>query len=166
MELEEYLETMIPIIELVYKEKEQNFKKYKSTKLWFLYRHYFYGFEEFIDRKKMMYISEGAKKRYKELTDKEDLIIQEWKHQPKWDNRRQIFNYDHIFTGDMFRNSVDYLWSNNILNLQSLTKLIQNNYRIAWILKTEEKKIPKSKRGKTLKDAIKVYQSNGIILKR
>lgn len=166
MTLEEYLQTMIPIIELAYKEKKRNPKTHKSTKLWFLYRHYFYGFEEFINRDQLMYVSDSAKKEYESITKRNNLISQEWKDQPNWDKGRKIFNYDHIFTGNMFRNLVEELWINNNLNSNTLIKLVKENYRIAWILKSEERRIPKSKRGKNIKDAIEIYRANNIILAR
>lgn len=164
MTLEDYLQTMIPIVDLAYREKDHSPKNFKSTKLWFLYRHYFYGFEEFIDRDQLMYVSNDAKQEYEKITNRDDLIQQEWKDQPKWDKGRKNFNYDHIFTGDMFREAVELLWLQKTLNLENLVSLVKENYRIAWILKSEEKRIPKSKRGKILKDAIEIYKTQNISL--
>ena len=165
MTLREYINPFIPVINLVYKEKEEN-TRYKKTKLWFLYKHWFYGFEEFIDTSKLMYVSTAAKLEYKRLTNRNDLINQTWSEQPNWDADRSIFNFDHIFTGDMFVNMINDLWTSNRLSTDNIINLLKHNYRVAWILKTEERKLPRFKRGKTIEDAIKVYESKGIILEK
>lgn len=133
----------IPIINLV--QKEQNPKGYKKLQLWYLYRQFFYGFPNFMPWKDICTVSKAAQLKFQELGNKDSLTNKYWTDQPKFDLGRKIFNLDHIYTGDMFRNNVNDLWlkNNNKIDPDELSKLILDNYKMAWILKTEDKRLPR-----------------------
>jgi len=164
MTFQDYIKTLIPVIELNLKEKEADKKNYKSRQIWYLYRQFFYGFSEFLEAEEIYWCSAGALKLYKSITGKKDLYLQTWKNQPKFDTGRKIFNLDHIYTGEMFRNDMEKLYSSNSLNGESIEQIIRNNYRMCWILKEEEKRLPRSKRGLSLKEAEQLYEEKEIII--
>ena len=164
MTLQEYIEIMIPMVKVIYREEESDPKNFKRTQLWYIYRQYFYGFAKFINRKKLFDASISAQKKFEELEEGKEIVNEDWGDQPRFDPGRKIFNLDHIYTGSMFRNALKELDSLNKLNVSDIEALIQNNYRMAWILKEEEKRLPRFNRNKTLNDALQIYESNGIHL--
>ena len=64
----------------------------------------------------------------------------------------------------MFRNAISILVQEERLNTESIAKIINENYRMVWILKSEEKRIKRADRGLTLSDAINHYSSKEITL--
>ncbi|MGD1847886.1 MAG: hypothetical protein ACFB10_21030 [Salibacteraceae bacterium] len=166
MSIEEYIAAMLPMVELLDREKKVNPKGYKKRQLWYLYRQYFYGFAEFIDREILFNASKKAQTEFEIQQPGRRLVNQDWKDQPQFDQGRKIFNLDHIYTGEMFRNAVDTLISEDELSVEKIAMLIRNNYRMAWILKDEERRLHRSKRGKTLNDALKEYSKCEIVLEK
>jgi hypothetical protein len=70
---------------------------------------------------------------------------------------------EHIYTGEMFRDTVEAL-SDAERTPQKIMQIIQDNYYVAWILKEENKTLPLSYRGKTIDDALSIYEKSGIKL--
>ena len=105
-------------------------------------------------------------KRHREL--KLDLSLNlahlNWEHQPQFDKGRKTFNLDHIFTGGMFRKALKRLLEADNLNIESISELVQENYRMAWILKEEERRLPRSERGDNLQSALNIYHTNDIAI--
>ncbi len=163
--IEDYAEAIIPVINLCLKEKKENLKLYKKSHLWYLYRQAFYGFGDFMDGQSAYRMSAGAAEEYKKIDPVGDLRMRKWSEQPTFDSGRQkgIFHLEHVYTGDMFRDAVEALAEDG-LTAQKLVQLIEKNYCVAWILKTENTHLPMSKRGKTLEDALAVYAEKGVQL--
>jgi len=89
----------------------------------------------------------------------------EWDEQPKYDPLgRKTFHIEHIFTGEMFFQALKSLNDVGELNEKTLLQFVLDNYRTAWILKEEDKKLVKSNRGTTLQDALNHYEEVGIDL--
>ena len=74
--------------------------------------------------------------------------------------------YEHVYTGWMFGRDLGLLWerSRNGLDADAVAELLSTNYQTAWITREEDKLLPRSERGKSLKDALGFYQENGITL--
>lgn len=156
--LEEYSKVVLSLADICKREKIANGKKYKSLHTWYLYRQSFYGFVEFFDWEKICKVSEKAKEAYKKIDSNEDLHTKKWDDQLKFDKDRQhgIFHLEHVYTGDMFRKAVESL-SDNERTIENIVKIVKENYCVAWILKNENKLLPQSDRGDTLKDALDIY---------
>lgn len=164
MKLEEYIDIMIPMIILLNKEEKERPKTYKSRQLWYIYRQYFYGFAEFIKWHTLINASKDAQDLFKTDSPGLSILDQHWKDQPNFDKGRRVYNLDHIYTGQMFRNAVAILVKEEKLTTENIAHIIKENYRMVWILKSEEKRIKRSDRGLTLNDAINHYQSKQISL--
>ena len=110
-------------------------------------------------------VSSRAIIEYKKIDSGGDLRMRKWSEQPTFDKGRQkgIFHLEHVYTGDMFRNAVELLPDKD-LTVHKLVELIQKNYCVAWILKEENKLLPKSNRGESLEDALQIYSKVGINL--
>ena len=160
--LKEYAKIVLFIADLCNKEKLKNPKSYKNLHSWYLYRQAFYGFIEYIDSKDYL-VSQRALEEYKKIDQFGDIKTRKWSEQPKFDKGRKIFHLEHIYTGDMFREALDSLSENN-RTAENIARIIRDNYRIAWILKKENKLLPRSSRGKTLEDAMKIYSEHEINL--
>ena len=163
--LEAYADIVLSIATLCNKERLENPKPYKGLHIWYLYRQAFYGFAEFIDWKTACRASERALEKYREEDPSGDIRTQKWSDQPRFDNGRQKgkFHLEHVYTGDMFRGAIETLPEKE-RTPQNITRLIQDNYCVAWILKKENALLPRSNRGKTLEDAINIYSRHGIRL--
>ena len=110
-------------------------------------------------------VSRSALKLSKELGFEDECWSMEWNDQPKYDPLgRKTFHIEHVFTGDMFFCALKSLNESGELNEKTLLQFVLDNYRTAWILKTEDKKLAKSNRGTTLQDALNHYQEVGIDL--
>ncbi len=70
------------------------------------------------------------------------------------------FHFEHVFTNSMLKRLV----AKSDFKFDTVKSIIQRNFCVAWILKSENKLLPKSNRGDTLKDALKIYREKGIIL--
>ena len=62
----------------------------------------------------------------------------------------------------MFVSALRKLQRASRLNEEELAALLWENYRCAWLTKSEDKKLKKSKRGVTLASALGHYRSVGI----
>ena len=170
MTIRDYVEIMIPMVRLLLREEKENPQTFKKTQLWYIYRQYFYGFAEFVERDRLFLVSENAQKEYGKrrlelnLDIPKDLVHMNWEHQLQFDKGRKVFNLDHVYTGGMFRDAVKKLDEKENLNVESITELVQENYRMAWILKEEEKQLPRSNRGVNLQNALEFYAKNGITI--
>lgn len=165
MTINEYAEAILPIIKLCLKEKANNPTSYKSSHLWYIYRQAFYGFTEFIDWKSRCRVSVDAMAEYKKIDPFGDLRNRKWYEQKDFDSgiQKGKFHLEHIFTGDMFRDAIESL-SAELLTVDRLVDIVRDHYSVAWILKTENKRLPRSDRGKSLQEALKIYEQKGIKL--
>ncbi len=110
-------------------------------------------------------VSRSALKLSKELGFEDECWSMEWNDQPKYDPLgRKTFHIEHVYTGKMFFRALKSLNDSGELNQETLMKFILDNYRTAWILKEEDKKLAKSNRGTTLQDALNHYKDVGIDL--
>lgn len=159
--LEKYAEVVISLFNICEIEKENNPKKYKQLHSWYLYRQSFYGFLDHMPAKNN-FISQRAKEKYSE-DNKDSLREKTWIEQPEFDSQRKIFHLEHIYTGVMFRNAMKNM-KDSERTVETVTDLIKSNYRSAWILKEEDKLLPKSYRGNDLNDALRSYVCAGITL--
>lgn len=162
--IDDYAQAILPIINLCLKEKEVNREAYKKSHLWYLYRQAFYGFGDFMDGQ-VAYVSTRAMEAYKKKDKDGDLRTRKWSEQPTFDSGRQggIFHLEHIYTGDMFRSAIEEEAKGG-LTAQKIVQLIKDNYRVAWILKSENKDLPRSERGNSLADALAIYAKKNINL--
>jgi hypothetical protein len=109
--------------------------------------------------------SEKALENFKGISTGKDIWNLDWADQPHFDDGHQkgIFHLEHIYSGDMFRNAVE-----GILECKNrtarLAEIVQTNYRVAWILKSEDGILRRKGRGKTLVSALDYYKKCGIIL--
>lgn len=145
--------------------REGESKSFKSLHIWYLYRQSFYGFEDYLDWSKCCRVSEQAQAVYQKIRPGEDMRINKWKDQPRFDDGRQRgkFHFEHVYTGDMFRDAVDSLHGIE-RTPEKIMQIIEENFCVAWILKEENKKLPPSKRGENLRNALGVYKEKGIKL--
>ena len=110
-------------------------------------------------------VSKSAFQLSKELGFENECWSMEWDDQPKYDPLgRKTFHIEHVFTGEMFFRALKILNESGDLNEKTLLKFVVDNYRTAWILKEEDKKLVKSNRGTTLEDALNHYKEVGIDL--
>lgn len=157
MTIEEYTEAILPVIKLSLNERS------KKSHLWYLYRQSFYGFTELIDPSHYR-VSSEADREYHLIEPGGDFKNMTWIEQPKFDKGRKKFILEHVYTGDMFRAAIEELYASNQLTTMNLVDLVQKNYCVAWITKEENKRLPRSKRGASLQEALEVYSKNGIRL--
>jgi len=122
-------------------------------------------FTEYFDWEKICKVSEKAMETYKRIDLDGDLHTKKWTDQPKFDKGRQygVFHFEHVYTGDMFRKAVESL-SSSERTIDNIAKIVRENYCVAWILKDENKLLPQSDRGDTLKDAFDIYSKCNIKL--
>ena len=150
MTIEEYTQTIFPLIEFNLKQQEQDPKGYKDNFTWYLYCQSFYGFTNFFRNR--IRISEKVHEDYvKENT----VNIREFL--TKYSGLKGKYIQEHMYTGTMFRKGIELLYKNQKLNVENIVILVNDNYSMAWITKEENKRLPKSCRGDTLSDAEKVY---------
>lgn len=164
--LEEFIESIIPIILLVRKERERNPKRYKKTQLWYLYRQIYYGFGKngVLDWNKICFASVKAQNEYLKLNKGDDIRKRVWEEQSEFDGQLRHegkFLLEHVFTGDMFRKAVDNL-KDEELTISNIKEIIEDNYYVAWILREENRKLGKKSRGTCVNDAFKFYKNKEI----
>ena len=73
---------------------------------------------------------------------------------------------EHVWTGGMGWNGCMALYRQGILGAVALADLIDSNYCTAWVLRTENKLLEKTKRGTCLSEALSHYRAKGISLYR
>jgi len=69
---------------------------------------------------------------------------------------------EHVYTGTMFVSALRELHRSSRLNEEELAVLLWGNYRCAWLTRSEDKKLKKSRRGATLVSALEHYRDVGI----
>lgn len=146
------------------KALEREGLKPKKYHIWYLYRQSFYGFENYLDLGSKRQASVKADVMFKGILPFEDIRNKDWTDQQSFDPGRKVFILEHVFTGDMFRCMIDELPETQ-RTPESILDIVRNNYITAWILKTEDKKLGRSIRGKTLSDAKKYYLEKNIEIK-
>jgi hypothetical protein len=137
MTLDEYVETLIPIIKALRSEKARNRRGYKKLQLWYLYRQFFYGFKEFLDDATHCKVSRRAQEEYARGGQEGNLEDMTWNDQPRFDPGRETFLLEHTYTGDMFRADIDEL-DDNELTVDRIAGLVRAKYFVAWILREED----------------------------
>jgi hypothetical protein len=110
------------------------------------------------------FISEGAIAEATERGFVEQLPIARWDDQPRFDAGREVFHFEHVFTGEMCWRAIEKMHGR--IDSGSLEALLRENYAVAWILKEEDGRLPRSTRGTTLHDALAMYAERGVKLVR
>ncbi len=72
----------------------------------------------------------------------------------------EILKERNVFTNSMLKRLV----VKSDFKFGTVKRIIKTNSCVAWILKSENRLLPKSNRGDTLKDALNIYSEKGIIL--
>lgn len=74
--------------------------------------------------------------------------------------------YEHVFTGRMFKTAIETMFDarGGSLDAWEVATLLQQNYATAWITREEDKVLPRSDRGRTLADALAIYERCGVRL--
>jgi hypothetical protein len=156
--------------ELVLKLRDLHLGQIENRHYRYLYNQSFYGFRGFLDPLLSTRVSERAHKQYRCILQGRpagslptDMREVPWDLQPRFDKGRKMFHLEHIYTGDMFRKAAE-----TIPNAQGLAELVRANYRVAWILKSEDQDLNRygyrSNRGKSLAEALDTYRASGIAL--
>ena len=127
MTLDEYIETIIPIVRALRNERARNARGYKRLHLWYLYRQSFYGFTEFLDVATHCKASRRAQEEYTRRGRQDNLKEMTWNDQPRFDPGREIFLLEHTYTGDMFRADIDDL-DENELTVEKIAGLVRTKY--------------------------------------
>lgn len=161
---------LLQYCELVLKIRDLHASQPGNRHYRYLYNQSFYGFTGFLSPQISTSVSERAHERYemiRRLPSGKDLPTDmrevPWDLQPKFDKGRKVFHLEHVYTGDMFRTA-----AREIRDVQGLVRLVRDNYRVAWILKTEDQELNRngfrSERGSSLKEALDAYSKSGIRL--
>ena len=165
MSIEEYTSALLPMINLCMIERERNPSSYVKTQLWHLYEQAFYGFIEFVDWDSHCRVSSKALAHYRHTYPDGHLKKRKWFEQKEFNlgGRHSAYLLEHVYTGEMFRNAIDSLGEHH-RTVEHIVRLVQTEYCVAWILRQENGRLPRSRRGKTLQDALDVYRKVGIEL--
>ena len=74
--------------------------------------------------------------------------------------------HEHVWTGEMAWEACLQLYVEGNLSVDSLVELFHTNFCTAWVLRSENKALNKSKRGKDITSALAHYRSRGVSLYR
>jgi len=163
--LDRFVESTTPMIKHALNEySDERAPKYIKVACKYRFKQ---GFYYQLSRYLLQYhlVSRSALDLSKELGFEDECWNMQWDDQPKYDPAgRKTFHIEHVFTGEMFFRALKSLNDSGELNQETLMKFILDNYRTAWILKEEDKKLAKSNRGTTLQDALNHYKDVGIDL--
>jgi hypothetical protein len=110
------------------------------------------------------FVSEGADSKAAEIGLGFRLSNARWADQPQFDPGREIFHFEHVYTGEMCWTAVEQLRGR--VDVATVEALLRDNYAVAWILKEEDSRLPRSIRGTTLQDALTVYERCEVKLNR
>ena len=160
-----FVESITPMVKHALSEYSDNLaSKYIRTACKYRFKQgFYYQLSRYLPQYHL--VSQSALDLSKELGFEDECWSMEWDDQPKYDPlRRKTFHIEHIFTGEMFFRALKILNESGELNEKTLLRFIVDNYRTAWILKEEDKKLAKSNRGTTLEDALNHYKEAGIDL--
>ena len=101
------------------------------------------------------FMSEAAIVEAKRLGVMNNFPDARWDDQPRFDPGRETFHFEHVFTGEMCWNAIEQLGGR--IGADAVESVIRENYAVAWILKDEDGRLPRSIRGASLSDARAVY---------
>ena len=163
--LDNFIESITPMVKHALNEYSDPLaSKYIRTACKYRFKQgFYYQLSRYLPQYHL--VSQSALDLSKELGFEDECWSMEWDDQPKYDPlRRKTFHIEHIFTGEMFFRALKILNESGELNEKTLLRFIVDNYRTAWILKEEDKKLAKSNRGTTLEDALNHYKEAGIDL--
>jgi hypothetical protein len=162
--LKEYVTLIWPILEYSTKhiisiDGKPVFKNESDKHIWYLYRQSFYGFINVSGNLKILYSKEAndfftLKKIGTEL-ESLTLDLVPWNKQTIFDKEREKLLLEHMYTGSMFRNDIWSIYKENKLSIESVSDLINNNYKVCWITKEENKRLHKTTRDN---DVLNYYQ--------
>lgn len=158
--LSDYCAVVLALADLCKREQKDGAPN-KALHSWYLYRQAFYGFHDYLKLANRDLASQRANKRFGELLPGRDIRDLVWSDQPSFDPKRREFHCEHVYSGNMFRNHVDQI-INTSERVEKLANIVQENFRIAWILKEEDRKLKRSDRGDTLQSALERYSKVGI----
>ncbi len=154
MTIEEYSAAAMPLIKLALRDDADKQVHHLISRI-------FYGFEAF-RMPTWILASQAALAAYAGLNQGTPLTQKRWAEQPAFDLGREVFHFEHICSGKMFERFARQ--NNHELTPDLICNWVRNNYRIAWILKRENKLLPRSDRGQGLSDALAIYAKAGIII--
>jgi hypothetical protein len=163
--LESFVESITPMVKHALNEYSDHLApKYIRTACKYRFKQgFYYQLSRYIPQYHL--VSRSALELSKELGFEDECWSMEWDYQPKYDPLgRKTFHIEHIFTGEMFFRALNNLNESGELNEKTLLRFALDNYRTAWILKEEDRKLAKSNRGTTLEDALNHYKEVDIDL--
>ncbi len=164
MTLAEYTAAILPLIRAAQSLTKD--RTISGRQLKYLYKQALYGYEEF-GRK---FASVTAQAKYERLKMPGRITQWEGHQQYKFDpngKMKGLFHLDHVYTLSMLDRALRRI-SPDSLDVETVNRLVRENYAVAWITSAEDRKLTarkfRSKRGITLKDALSVYSQVGIDL--
>jgi hypothetical protein len=163
--LESFVESTTPMVKHALSEySDQLAPKYVRVACKYRFKQgFYYQLSRYLPQYHL--VSSAALKLSKELGFEEKCWDIQWDDQPKYDPKgRKTFHIEHVFTGEMFFRALMQMNDSGKLNEKTLLRFVLENYRTAWILKEEDRKLAKSNRGETLDDALQHYKEVGIDL--
>ncbi|MBO90258.1 MAG: hypothetical protein CMP14_12115 [Rickettsiales bacterium] len=163
--LERFIESITPMVKHALNEHSDHLApKHIRTACKYRFKQgFYYQLSRYLSQNHL--VSRSALELSKELGFEDECWNMEWDEQPKYDPLgRKTFHIEHVYTGEMFFRALKSLNEAGDLNEKTLLQFVLDNYRTAWILKEEDKKLVKSNRGKTLQDALSHYADAGIEL--
>lgn len=188
-DLIEFVESRLPLIkyalETVFDGKhlgnnEKNYGNRRGSNLYAAKQAFFYHAEWYLDKKPL--VSEGALEYVKShpgMYGKDPNVIFSMRRPDLPGVERAGFLksgliYEHIYTGGMFWRELQRLHGLDQLSAAAVADVLQENFLTAWITrktkavdgrpgtKGENSRLPSSKRGKDLSDALMFYAACGI----
>lgn len=169
-ELITYIKLIWPILEyctkhLINDDGKPVLNSESDKHIWYLYRQAFYGFFNVLNEPKQFY-SKGAELEFNRLVrgtpfDGRSLSTITWNEQVLFDKGRQHLLIEHMYTGSMFRLAVREKYKEGALEIDSVCKIVEDNYKVCWITKSENERLHKTKRQG---DLIEYYASRKIYI--
>jgi hypothetical protein len=163
--LNRFVESITPMVKHALNEYSDEFaSKYIQRACKYRFKQgFYYQLSRYLPQYHL--VSRSALELSKELGFEDECWKMQWDDQPKYDpSGRKTFHIEHIFTGKMFFLALKSLNDSGELNQETLLQFILANYRTAWILKEEDRRLTKCHRGATLEDALNHYKVMGIEL--
>lgn len=169
-DLIEYLKLIWPILEyctkyIINDDGKPVYNRESDKHIWYLYRQAFYGFFNVLNKPKQYY-SKGAELEFNRLIrgtsfESRSLSTINWNEQVLFDKGRKHLLIEHMYTGSMFRLNVRHKYNEGALEIDSVCKIVEENYKVCWITKCENQRLHKTKREG---DLIEYYASKEIYI--
>ncbi|CTQ49021.1 hypothetical protein [Jannaschia donghaensis] len=158
--LVDYCDFVLSLADICCREKWR-----KDRHCWYLYRQSFYGLFDYLGPLARVIASEAALVEFEKKGLNCDMRDMGWGDQPRFDNGRAkgTFHLEHVYTGHMFRQDVEKLLHETD-RARSLAEIVKQKYCVAWILKSEDKKLGRGDRGDSLESAFAYYRRCGVSL--